>query len=39
MDLTQAAKRVNELRETIEYHNRKYYVEYNPVIQIMILTG
>jgi DNA ligase (NAD+) len=32
MDLTQAAKRINELRETIEYHNRKYYVEYNPVI-------
>jgi DNA ligase (NAD+) len=32
MDLTQAAKRANELREIIEYHNRKYYVEYNPVI-------
>ncbi len=32
MDLTQAAKRVNELRETIEYHNRKYYIEDSPVI-------
>jgi DNA ligase (NAD+) len=32
MDLTQAAKRINELRETIEYHNRKYYIEDNPVI-------
>ena len=32
MDLREAEKRIKELAGKIEYHNRKYYVEDNPVI-------
>ena len=32
MNITQAKKRVKELRETIAYHNRKYYDEDAPII-------
>ncbi len=32
MDIRQAEKRIRELVGQIEYHNRKYYVEDNPVI-------
>lgn len=32
MNITQAKKRVNELRETIAYHNKKYYDDDAPVI-------
>ncbi len=32
MDLREAEKRIKELVGEIEYHNRKYYVEDNPVI-------
>ena len=27
-----AAKRIDELRELLAYHNKKYYVDVNPVI-------
>lgn len=33
MDLKAIEKRINELRETLEYHNHKYYVEDNPEIE------
>jgi DNA ligase (NAD+) len=32
MNIEQAKKRINELREAIEYHNYKYYVEDQPEI-------
>ncbi len=32
MDIDSAKKRIEELREIIEYHNQKYYVEDNPEI-------
>ncbi len=32
MDKAAAQKRLSELRDEIEYHNRKYYVEASPVI-------
>ena len=32
MNKTEAKKKINKLREELQYHNNKYYVENNPVI-------
>ena len=33
MDINEARKRVSELTELLNYHNKKYYVEDNPEIE------
>ena len=32
MNKREAKKKINELKEEINYHNYKYYVENNPII-------
>ena len=33
MDKASASKRISQLTELIEYHNKKYYIEDNPEIE------